>query len=225
MPEIYSLRIGREWLPRHLQPLRALAPECPRITVNAFAARDWTSRATGWILERMRFDDYMNEVLNSSKHDWNVMTCWGFGSGPSYREQFEVAQRMTPSRDLLSTIDVKSHSMSAALRSNLAITIAWGLTSNEDFIEPWANSFPNPKASSSYVDFFYAGSMIYRDIYVTVDGGRVRLPLPDDRDGKLVAPSSYVELCRLLMSFEGAFDQLLDNYISRDRPTNGLRRG
>jgi hypothetical protein len=110
---------------------------------------------------------------------------------------------------------VESHSQTASFRQNLSLTLAWGLVANEDFREAWANGFPDPHASSSYVDFFYNGSLVYREVYVTVDGGRVSLPLPEERDGKLFAARAYSRLCKLLMSFESGYLEKFDDSLTR----------
>ena len=118
-----------------------------------------------------------------------------------------------PAGDPLGT-PVDSHGMSAALRADLAVTLAWGLKSNEDFHEEWANQFSDPHATSSYVDLFYNGALIHRELYVTVDGGRASLPLPERRGERLVAPIGYAHLCRLLVSFETNADDF-DHYMTR----------
>ena len=50
---------------------------------------------------------------------------------------------------------------------------------NADFREPWANGFPNPKATSYFAHLFYGPTCLGTDIVVSVDGGRAMLPLPD----------------------------------------------
>lgn len=54
--------------------------------------------------------------------------------------------------------------------------------------EDQTNVFPDKTATSNFVDFFYSGVLFYRDIYVSVDGGRCSLPLPkmviDEGTGK-----------------------------------------
>jgi hypothetical protein len=49
---------------------------------------------------------------------------------------------------------------------------------NENFIEPWANNFPDKRAQGHYYDLAYDGELLERFILVSVDGGRARLPLP-----------------------------------------------
>lgn len=160
----------------------------------------------------MKFSDYVSEVLQSEKEDWNVIPCWGSGTGPSYRDKFEISTRIGPARSW--ELEVLSHSHTAALKDNLAITIAWGLSANEDFQEPWANGFADPHATSSHVDFFYHGALVYRELYVTVDGGRVSLPLPEQRSGQLVVAENYAKVVALLNSLEGPYADEFERYMT-----------
>lgn len=118
------------------------------------------------------FSDYFASILRSGRDDWNVIGC--SGAGPSYRDKLIEWS----SRDLGKWLEVRSHPMVATLKSDLDISLAFGLDCNKDFVEAWANGFPDPKASSHFVDFFFRGSLVHRDVYVTVDGGRGNLPLP-----------------------------------------------
>jgi hypothetical protein len=124
----------------------------------------------------MNLIEYASAITNSTENDWNIITCWGFSSGPSYLDRSSV---WTTGKGDLHNIDIESHGMVAALKSNLSISIAWGMISNPEFKEDWANNFSDPSASSYIVDFFYNRSLIFRDIYVSVDGHRCKLPLPD----------------------------------------------
>ena len=124
----------------------------------------------------MTLEEFKNIILNTEPEDWTNISCWGAGSGPSFRESFSV---WTKGSGEFHNIEIESHSEILSLKLNLDISVACGITHNDDFIEDWANSFPDKKASSSFVDFFYCNQLVYRDIYVSIDGGRSRIPLPD----------------------------------------------
>lgn len=124
----------------------------------------------------MNFEEYKKVIVNNSdKENWIINTCWGFGSGPSYLNKFTVWNN---GRGEFNNLEIESHGEIAVLKSNLSISIAWGLPHNNDFKEEWANKFPDPKATSSFIDFFFNGILVYRDIYVSVDGARAYIPLP-----------------------------------------------
>ena len=63
------------------------------------------------------------------------------------------------------------------------------------------------------MDVFYNNAMVFRDVYVTVDGGRAKLPLPkrvfDKAKDKVIAlevPRAHHDFMRLVDSFQGVSD-------------------
>jgi len=156
----------------------------------------------------MKLEELVEMVVRSCCRDWHTITTWGAGSGPSYRFQFESSSGVAGQH-----LAVDSHSMVAVFKEEVALTLAWGLVSNEGFDEDWVHSFADKHATSSFLDVFWGGSLVYRELYVTVDGGRVHLPLPDKHDGVLTAPESYCALVKLIQDLEGAgydFDEYLE---------------
>ncbi len=147
----------------------------------------------------MNLTQLLSIVVSSSAKDWNHIVCWGAFSGPSYRDHFSCSQF---EEGAPSVVNVESHSDVAVYLPDVAITLAFGLTWKEEFKEPWTEKFPDPLASGSYVDVFYSGSLVYRDVYVTVDGGRTNLPLPSGRDRLDDVPRAYAQFVRLLDSFD-----------------------
>ena len=123
----------------------------------------------------MNYDEFINIIINSSVEDWNIISCWGYGSGPSYKSKLEFYEIWDGVKGVLKE---DSHGMYAVYRGNIAISLAFGITVNEDFKEDWANSFPDPHASSHIVDLFFSNTLVERITYVVVDGGRAKLPIP-----------------------------------------------
>ena len=157
----------------------------------------------------MNLHEYKQIILDSAPEHWNMITCWGYSSGPSFLEKHSVSYSSSDEQSL----EVVSHGMRATLKTDLAIWIAWGITSNPDFKEPWANEFSDPSASSGFVDFFYNNVLVYRDIYVYVDGNRCRLPLPerelDLETGKVERYTVSRERYEFFQMFDG-FEQVSD---------------
>lgn len=85
----------------------------------------------------------------------------------------------------------------------------------DDFQEEWANRYPDSHATGYWCDIYYGATHVARNILVSVDGGRARLPLPRQRgvDGKLteVLPFDY----RIAQIFDSSGS--LDEYMSRSR--------
>jgi hypothetical protein len=149
----------------------------------------------------MTLDELLETVARSNRSDWRMESCWGARSGPSYRDHF--------SEGLDGEVVVDSHSNIAAYKPDLSITIAWGLDCSDNFGEEWTKNFTTPEASSSYLDFFYNNALVFRDVFVTVDGARARLPVPKiewDSDRKNITgytvPLRRYKIIRLLDSME-----------------------
>lgn len=47
------------------------------------------------------------------------------------------------------------------------------------FTEAWTQSFPDTKAYAQYADVLYRGSLVDRLALVAVDGGRYKIPMPE----------------------------------------------
>ncbi len=61
---------------------------------------------------------------------------------------------------------------------------------NDNFIEDWANKFPDPKAVGYWYELYYDGAFLDRTILVSVDGARADLPTPNWQT-KLVSKYDY----------------------------------
>ena len=58
------------------------------------------------------------------------------------------------------------------------------MTINDNFLEPWANGFPDPRARGNIADVFYNSALVLREHYVVVDGGRAYLPCQTQKRSK-----------------------------------------
>jgi len=157
----------------------------------------------------MNLTELMSVVCNSTPSDWNHISCWGASSGPSYRDQFVFYETYKGDSNVLVG---SSHSNVAAYIPDPSITLAFGLCQLDDFEEPWVQNFPDKHASASFVDVYYYGALVFRTEYVTVDGGRTKLPLPKSRTD-LRVPGAQAQ-----------FIQLLDNLTSSSRFAEDFRR-
>lgn len=113
----------------------------------------------------MRFTTYLETVARSAPADWGVQ------SGPLFLQPNYPANER-PARPT-------SHLFNMAYWPNLSITMAYGMVCEEDIGHAWAVNFPDRKASSHYVDFFFNSALVFRDLVVAVDGGQGVLPLPN----------------------------------------------
>jgi hypothetical protein len=60
----------------------------------------------------------------------------------------------------------------ATYKPEVLLAMHWGRTAIRGFREAWSERFADRNARSLYLDVLYAGSLISRDILVSVDGGR-----------------------------------------------------
>jgi len=160
----------------------------------------------------------MELVVTSSPSDWHTITCWGANSGPSFHDRFDFYD--TWNTKFHGVLVADEHSNVAVYKPDVSITLAFGLRQLEDFKEEWANKFPDPHASSSYIDIFYNNALVFRDVSVTVDGGRSRLPLPrrkfDDAKKKVIAlevPRRRHDFIRLVESLDAGRVDEFDRYF------------
>lgn len=170
----------------------------------------------------MKLQDLRGLVRRSSRADWHKITCWGAGSGPSYRD------RLTSGTINGDVIEYESHGNVAIFMPDIDISIAWGLDrdpDDRDLSFEWDGVFPDPKTTVQFADIFYRSSLVDREYLAAVDGGRALLPIGQTRfaegsphHGKdmrfeVVTSEWQVDLARLVHSFEHMDD--FDSYLNR----------
>jgi hypothetical protein len=150
-------------------------------------------------VSNMDLREVLNTISSSRPADWHHIACWGAFSGPSYRDHISFNEVYGGQPNV---VTVESHSDVAIYIPDVDISIAWGIECNDNYREPWANQFPDPQASSGFVDVFYRNALVYRDVYVLVDGARTHLPSPRGRDGALQVSDKRRRFFKLIDSIE-----------------------
>lgn len=112
----------------------------------------------------MKLEEVIKIIRESSEEDWNVI------------ESNTMLSHVTT--DSNNNVYSDYHTKRASFRPDISIGLAWGLDCNKDFYEEWANKHPDPQASSKFLDVFYNGMLVERNVYVVIDGGRSYMPLP-----------------------------------------------
>lgn len=144
----------------------------------------------------MNLREYFSVITGSARSDWGVISCCGEGSGPSYHQQLLIGSE---------GLQVREHPIVANYRPNIAISMAHGMECQDDLEEPWLEKFADQYASSHFLDFFYMGNLVHREVYVSVDGGRAHLPLPQ------IMRNEKREVSMLMITYEqDQFFQLLN---------------
>jgi hypothetical protein len=175
-------------------------------------------------------------VAHTSADDWNVISCWGANSGPSFLDQFSV---WTSSDGW--GLEHDSHFIRAAYVHNVSLGVASGLDymrrpdgGAERLTFEWAKNFPDHDVTGSWVDVLWNGMLAYRQLVLVVDGGRAILPAPrgffvptGPAEAELVGETvtqRQAEIARVGHSFEhhlpGEFDRYLGGRASWS-PTDG----
>ena len=163
----------------------------------------------------MKLDELLNKILESKPEQWSRISCWGYGSGPSYKDKLEFYEVYNGQENVL---HVESHSDICVFKEDIDITMAYGITSNEDFKAGWANKFSNSSASSKILDIFYRGSLVFRDTYLLVDGGRCELPIPSYGENReLVVAKDYYKFIKLFEKIANGStnDDTFDSYFNQ----------
>jgi hypothetical protein len=148
----------------------------------------------------VRLDDFLNTVQASNVGDWTTV------HSPSFLQHLE----QTSSSDGSRWLEVEGHHTVFSYKEDLRISIAFGLSHRENFQEPWTKNFPDPSASSVWIDFLYNGRPVLRSLMVLVDGARCGLPLPSNKT--MSVPQRQADIWRLLNALQSSYD--FDQYIS-----------
>lgn len=163
----------------------------------------------------MKLEDLLKTILNSEPEQWNRISCWGFGSGSSYKDKFEFYDVFNGQENVL---HVNSHSDICVYKEDIDIAMAYGMTSNEDFNAKWANQFDDPSAHSNIIDIFYRGALVFREYYLVVDGGRCELPIPSyGGNEELIISKDYCNFIKLFTKISNGLtnDDNFDYYFKK----------
>lgn len=150
----------------------------------------------------MTLDELFDTIEESEASDWTHI------DRPVFAQDM---QQLSGGGHAVPWIEVDEHDSLLSFRHDLSISIALGLTHRKEFIENWAQGFPDKSASSVWVDFRYNGVPVFRALRVVVDGGRAGLPCP--------APGSMEVSERQYRVFE-----LIDNVIGSGRMGEYFKR-
>jgi hypothetical protein len=167
----------------------------------------------------MNLGELLGTCARSTREDWNLI---GEGGGATYLNYFSVASY--PETEQVE-FGLTEHYWRASYKPDLDIGIAWGLDpkeANNDrsvFVEAWTQVFPDKSFAPQKraVDFFYRGDLVHRDYYVSVDGGRCDLPIPErGAHGEPWVVSQFQhDFFRVLHQLDGWPDHEFDSHFGR----------
>src|SRR4051794_25637181 len=100
----------------------------------------------------MTLDQLLQTYLGSSRVDWH-----------------QVHAPLVP--------ETHAHESLYVYKPDISIVVGDGLSGeDDDYVWDWVQIYPDHSARKFWVDLFYDGVPIYRQLAVAVDGGRANLP-------------------------------------------------
>jgi hypothetical protein len=143
-------------------------------------------------------EEIRQQIIDTQPEDWSELL-----DGPAFLSTIAAGSEHGEWR-----LFVDEHYGRAVLRSDVGISLAWGLTWREDFEEEWSKRFADAKASGHYADVLWHGQPVLRELYVTVDGGRYAIPLPSN-EYERVQGEDYVLMPRTITKWQYTIGKLV----------------
>jgi len=154
----------------------------------------------------MRLDEYMTVVATSTPADWRVH------KSPTFHYRV-VPVRGGPNR--IVDFEIQEHNVVLTYTKDVAINMCFGLVQDRNFASSWSARFPDKRAQSTFLDFFYNGALVFRETMVWVDGWRCVLPEPAQAaTPPYPIPERKYRVTRLLHSLVGPGTNF-DDYFRR----------
>jgi|SRR5580658_585309 hypothetical protein len=132
----------------------------------------------------MNLRELLALIIKSSREDWN------FIAGTSFHSQFGI-EGPPPA------LHAYSHHSLAVYVPDVAISMEWGIEWRENYQAAWVEKFPDPHATAVYLDVFFNHALVHRVPFVSVDGGNVKLPLPNN-DHNLKVEQGACDLIKII---------------------------
>ena len=154
----------------------------------------------------MRLDEYVNLVATSAPADWRVH------KSPTFHYRV-VPVRGGPNR--IVDFELHEHNVIMTFAKDVGVNMCFGLVSDRNYTSAWSGRFPDKRAQSTFLDFFFNGAMVFRETMVWVDGWRCVLPEPTTTAGPpFQIPEKKYRVCKLLHGLVGPGTNF-DDYFRR----------
>lgn len=138
----------------------------------------------------MTLQDLIQTIRTSNQNDWHNIGA----NGPLFNHRI-IMNGDTPETD--------QHLEYASYNRDLQITIGWDLVDNDDFQAPYANNNPDRHANGMWLDVFYNGALVFRTMYVSVDGNRCNLPIPTNNNGTWEVSNEQADFIFVINAIHG----------------------
>jgi len=165
-------------------------------------------------------DALVQTILASRADHWQNVDA----GGNTYLDSFSEGMRWTKEGEEIRWLEHDGHHTRVVCKPNVAIGMAWGMDregGDGSFFEDWVEHFPDPAASAAWLDLLYNGQPVDRRLYVVVDGGRCKIPLPEQifrgdltsHEVRRFIPYPDYKLLALVNELSSGFDY--EDYLDR----------
>jgi hypothetical protein len=124
----------------------------------------------------MTLEELQQTILASSADDWRRVDA----GGPTFFDAFDQTTSWDDGVER-TWLEHTFHHSRVVYSPNIQIGMAWGMprdSGDSGFYEDWVERFPDEHASAAWLDLLLNGQPVDRRLYVVVDGGRCKIPLP-----------------------------------------------
>jgi hypothetical protein len=168
----------------------------------------------------MTLDDLLATITASQREQWHRVD----DGSVTFLDRFSQVSAWPQGEERV-WLEHSSHHSRVVYTPDVAIGMAWGLQRDPDdttFREDWLERFADPKAWAAWLDVLYNGQPVDRRLYVVVDGGRCKLPLPEQifakgidwpREKRLWVPEVDAKLLRLVNEIDNGREY--DRYLNQ----------
>jgi hypothetical protein len=115
-------------------------------------------------------------VIGSNPDDWHAVE-----GGHTYLDAFSAETSFVDDQESR-WLGHSQHHGRAVFKPDISIGMAWGMPRDRDgqrFFEDWIARFADETAYAAWLDLLYHGQPVHRYLYIVVDGGRCKIPLPE----------------------------------------------
>ncbi len=151
----------------------------------------------------MTLNDLIQKICTSTSNDWYSIDT----NGPLFKHRIKENGQ---------SYNIDQHNEYASFRLDLSITLAWDLVENENFVEPYANNNPDSHSKSMWLDVFYNGALVFRQMYILVDGGRAYLPTPTYNNGVYEVFKQQADFVYIINDIIGITREDYEGYLNRN---------
>lgn len=142
----------------------------------------------------MKLQEILERISVSAPSDWELIF------RPTFRHRFH--EILNADGDV-AALDQDEHSVMFTLRSDIEISMAYGLVEKGAVPLSPDNPFANENARTVYLDIFYQGRMVHREVVLNIDRNRCLLPLPTSWEKPVLVPLAQSNLVKLIHSLAG----------------------